>query len=148
MQGMPHEKLPGIQRVSNPSTGNQRISTPAHSLWYTFEMDLSSDVVVQIAQMSGMGWLRSVGSVKLQVSCTEYSRFYRALLQKRPLNLSILLAQMAGTGVETLHPRGFSGECIKVCVCVCVYDASWANREDMYTGSNCREYIDFDCGVD
>ena len=27
---IPHEKLLGIQRVSNPSTGNKRISTPAH----------------------------------------------------------------------------------------------------------------------
>jgi len=27
----PHERLLGIQRVSNPSTENQRISTPAHS---------------------------------------------------------------------------------------------------------------------
>ena len=31
-----------------------------------------------------MGWLRLVGSLKLQVSFAEYSLFYRALLQKRP----------------------------------------------------------------
>ena len=31
-----------------------------------------------------MGWLRSVGSLKLYVSFAEYSLFYRALLQKRP----------------------------------------------------------------
>jgi len=31
-----------------------------------------------------MGWLRIVGSLKLQVSIGEYSLFYRALLQKRP----------------------------------------------------------------
>jgi len=30
----PHEKLLGIQRVSNPSTENQRISTPPHSNGY------------------------------------------------------------------------------------------------------------------
>jgi len=30
-----------------------------------------------------MGWLRSVGSIKLQVSFAEYRLFYRALLQKR-----------------------------------------------------------------
>ena len=28
---LPHEKLLGIQRVSNPSTKNQQISNPAHS---------------------------------------------------------------------------------------------------------------------
>jgi len=38
-----------------------------------------------------MGWLRSVGSIKLQVSFAEYRFFYRALLQQRPIILSILL---------------------------------------------------------
>jgi len=32
-----------------------------------------------------MGWLRLVGSLKLQVSFAEYSLFYRALLRKRDL---------------------------------------------------------------
>jgi len=40
-----------------------------------------------------MGWLRLVGSIKLQVSFAEYSLFYRALLQKRPIILSILLTE-------------------------------------------------------
>jgi len=34
-----------------------------------------------------MGWLRLVGSLKLWVSFAEYSLFYRALLQKRPMVL-------------------------------------------------------------
>jgi len=38
-----------------------------------------------------MGWLRLVGSLKLQVSFAEYSLFYRALLQKRPILLRSLL---------------------------------------------------------
>ena len=38
-----------------------------------------------------MGWLRSVGSIKLHVSLAEYRLFYRALLQKRPIILSVLL---------------------------------------------------------
>ena len=38
-----------------------------------------------------MGWLRSVGSITLQVSFAEYCLFYRSLLQKRPIILSILL---------------------------------------------------------
>ena len=40
-----------------------------------------------------LGWLRLVGSIKLQVSFAEYSLFYRALLQKRPIILSMLLTQ-------------------------------------------------------
>ena len=39
----------------------------------------------------GMGWLRLVGSLKLQVSFAEYCLFYRALLQKRPIFLRSLL---------------------------------------------------------
>jgi len=38
-----------------------------------------------------MGWLRSVGFLKLQVSFAEYHLFYRALLQKRPTILKSLL---------------------------------------------------------
>ena len=37
------------------------------------------------------GWLRLVGSLKLQVSFAEYRLFYRALLQKRPVILTSLL---------------------------------------------------------
>ena len=37
-----------------------------------------------------MGWLRLVGSLKLWVSFAEYRLFYRALLQKRHVILSIL----------------------------------------------------------
>jgi len=40
-----------------------------------------------------MGLLRSVGSIKLYVSFAEYRLFYRALLQKRPIILSILLTE-------------------------------------------------------
>ena len=40
-----------------------------------------------------MGWLRSVGSIKLQVSFAEYCLLCRALLQKRPIILSILLSE-------------------------------------------------------
>jgi len=38
-----------------------------------------------------MGWLRLVGSLKLQVSFAEYRLFYRALLQKRSIILRSLL---------------------------------------------------------
>jgi len=42
---------------------------------------------------NAIGWLRSVGSIKLQVSFAEYCLFYRALLQKRPIIVSILLTK-------------------------------------------------------
>jgi len=38
-----------------------------------------------------MGWLLLVGSFKFDVSFSEYSLFYRALLQKRPVILRSLL---------------------------------------------------------
>jgi len=40
-----------------------------------------------------MGWLRSVGSIKLYVSFAKCRLFYRSLLQKRPIILSILLTK-------------------------------------------------------
>jgi len=43
------------------------------------------------ASVSDMGWLRLVGSLKLQVYFAEYCPFYRALLQKRPMILRSLL---------------------------------------------------------
>jgi len=46
-----------------------------------------------LASTVGLGWLRSVGSIKLYVSLAEYRLFYRALLQKRPIILSILLTK-------------------------------------------------------
>jgi len=47
--------------------------------------------VACVAAYRLMGRLRLVGSMKLQVSYAEYSLFYEALLQKRPMILSILL---------------------------------------------------------
>ena len=46
-----------------------------------------------IIMYSYMGWLRSVGALKLQVSFAEYRLFYRALLQKRPIILRSLLIE-------------------------------------------------------
>jgi len=48
-----------------------------------------------------MGWLWSVGLIKLEVSFAEYRLFYRALLQKRPIISSILPA-------EATHTQQFS----------------------------------------
>ena len=50
-----------------------------------------------ITACSRIGWLRLVGSLKLQVSFAEYSLFCTAFLQKRPIILRSLLI------VATLH---------------------------------------------
>jgi len=49
-------------------------------------------ICVNVTRAS-MGWLRLVASIKLQVSSTEYRLFYKSLLQKRPVILSILLTE-------------------------------------------------------
>jgi len=53
-----------------------------------------------------MGWLRLVGSFKLYVSFTEYSLFYRTLLQKRPMisNLLIVATPYNGSYVCLFRP--------------------------------------------
>jgi len=48
-----------------------------------------------------MGWLLLVGTIKLQVSFAEYCFFYGALLQKRPIIVSILLTK--ATPYRLLH---------------------------------------------
>ena len=55
---------------------------------------------------TGTGWLRIVGSLKLQVSFAEYSFFYMALLQKRHEILRSLLI------VATPYHRVASYACI------------------------------------
>ena len=49
-----------------------------------------------------MGWLRLVGSFKLQISFAEYSLFYRALFQKRPMILRSLLIEAIPYAIH--HP--------------------------------------------
>jgi len=61
-----------------------------HFWW--FDSDGSSQKSA-CCEMYSPGWLWLVGSIELQVSFAEYSLFYRALLQKRPIILSILLIE-------------------------------------------------------
>ena len=49
-----------------------------------------------------MGWLRSVGSIKLQVTFAEYRLFYRALLQKSRLHACVSLSH---THTPAVHQR-------------------------------------------
>ena len=49
--------------------------------------------LIRFDVFGGMGWLQVVGSIKLQVSFAEYRLFCRALVQKRPIILLILLTE-------------------------------------------------------
>jgi len=59
-------------------------------LWFTHTSHVFFDSVITIFCM---GWLMSEGSMKLYVSFAEYCLFHRAILQKRPISLSILLSE-------------------------------------------------------
>ena len=59
----------------------------------------------KVVTIKCMGWLRSVGSIKLQVSFAEYRLFYRALLQKRPIILSILLTKATPQQIQEDFPE-------------------------------------------
>jgi len=59
-------------------------------IWREFVTHMTRRVMTSATPT--MGWLRLVGSLKLQDSFAEYSLFYRALLQKRPiLSRSLLI---------------------------------------------------------
>jgi len=73
------------------------------SKWY--ELTISLWVLNSKAIWLHMGWLRLVGSLKLQVSFAEYSLFYRALLQKRLVILRSLLIGWSLLIVATPYPR-------------------------------------------
>jgi len=67
----------------------------------------------RVFEFLSIGWLRLVGSLTLQVSFAEYSLFYSALLQKRPMILRSLL--IVATPYEYLQVCRAS--CVSVSVC-------------------------------
>jgi len=66
-----------------------------------------------------MGWLRLVGSLKLQVSFAEYHLFYRALLQKRP--------------IKKAHTRSFLREYVGWYICPCTTKETHVFTKETYT---------------
>jgi len=70
---------------------NDARHTHTHECVTSRTLALGNKCVVSDLPRSHMGWLRLVGSLKLQVSFAEYRLFYRALLQKRPIILKSLL---------------------------------------------------------
>jgi len=69
-----------------------------------------------------MGWLWLVGLINLQVSFAEYCVFYRALWQKRPMILSMLLTEATPYCMSGLWMFSSLCVCVRACVCVCVRD--------------------------
>jgi hypothetical protein len=72
-----------------------------------------------------MGWLRSVGSIKVQVSFAKYRLFCRFLLQNRHIILSILLTEATPYIHIALSPTFF-------CLCV-TYSYVWSLHTYSYT---------------
>ena len=75
------------------NAGDNEKWTIYKSLWLCLILSFPESVQLYHLTLSNiiMGWLRWVGSIKLQVSFAEYLLFYRALLQKRPIILRSLL---------------------------------------------------------
>jgi len=66
-----------------------------------------------------MGWLRFAGSLKSQVSSAEYSRFYRALLQKRRMILRSML--IVATTYIHICVRGMPTGTIYIYIYIYIY---------------------------
>jgi len=97
-----HTYTSSVPRVSHTHT---HIHAHIHTYTQTVSLSLTHVLAIKLYIMYHtlthmpcyvvvyFGWLRSVGSIKLHVSFAEYRLFYRALLQKRPKILSILLTE-------------------------------------------------------
>jgi len=82
---------------------------------------------VRVHLCESMGWLRLVGSLKLQVYSAEYRLFDKALLQKRHVMLRSLLIVATKyqpmdkrSVVPLLHLYIQKRVCVRMCVCVYV----------------------------
>jgi len=84
-----------------------------------------------------MGWLRLVGSLKLQVSFAEYRLFYRALLQKRPLFLRSLPIVATPYALIRLLRKWYL--CVSHDVCEGVMSHIWMSHVT-YMDESCRPY--------
>jgi len=103
---------------------------PGNSSWSVFLASPSRDSYIYgylNTHLNNMGWLWFVGSIKLHVSFAEYSLFCRALLQKRPVLLSILLTK--ATPYIFYRTNTFIYIYIYICVstylCMCIYSCMY-----------------------
>jgi hypothetical protein len=63
----------------------EALQTQVASLKARLANSVNRDQLEAEQTIIGMGWLRLVGSIKLQVSFAEYRLFHRTLLHKRPI---------------------------------------------------------------
>jgi len=73
--------------------------------------------VTEDYRVCGTGWLRLVGSLKLQVSFAEYRLFNRAHLQKRPIILRSL--PIVATPYVVASDRDIDVEDLVICILYC-----------------------------
>ena len=118
-------------------------------LWMTWQ----NSVIYLRGCVTCMGWLRLVGSLKSEVSLAEYSLFYRALLQKRPIIWrSLLIVVTPYVYMYRERTRGIAGviyeshrsiqQCARggvscrvcVCMCVCLSMLDMRSNAYVYTG--------------
>jgi len=93
-----HSSHEGHVRGIHMARVNESCHTYTHVYTYTYLCIYTLIYVyiyIHICEwgVSAMGWLRVVGSLKIQFSFAEYRLFYRALLQKRPIILRSLLGE-------------------------------------------------------
>ena len=97
-----------------------------------------------------MGWLRLVGSLKLQVSFAEYRLFHRDLLQKRPKILRSLLTVatpylVSTNGIKTMivwYPGGSKGGLAATMEAALEKETSFRRQFEATAGERvCRVYI-------
>ena len=116
--------------------------------------NLNFDQISEFPEIHGMGWLRLVGSLKLQVSLAEYRLFYRALLQKRPMISRSLLIVATPYSFKRISKRS------RLSVCACMQQAPsnyrallqkrpMILRSLLHTGTNTqqRSFQAFQCDV-
>jgi len=82
---MSHPSLNGIYLMSHLYHSQSHLNHQHYSMSHLDITHLTSH------QISPMGWLPLVGSLKLYVSFAEYHLFYRSLLRKKPTILRSLL---------------------------------------------------------
>jgi len=73
-----------LQHTATHCNTLQHTATHCNTLQHIAAHCNRLEIQIEWHSKCNMGWLRLVGSLKLQVSFAEYSLFYRALLQKRP----------------------------------------------------------------
>ena len=88
---------------------------------YIYRYAPSYTVLLLYTGNATMAWLRLVGSLKSWGSFAEYSLFYWALLQKKPVMLRSLLIEATRYGKSYMHSENKVGVYTFTHTCICIY---------------------------